>query len=333
MRSEKLAINPLLFVPKPFGINMGRFFVVAVTFLLLVTSQQTLAQSENLKTWNDVISEYSDTGTLGGISVSLDGNMSNDSNTMSGDEWPSLVEVYTATWCENCVTTQGIINSLNLSEGKSMMKVHYHRFIAEVQDPFGSQITDDRWIERYGPTSRLTNSYGYENIAPSKVFDGERIHTGTTKSSDSLDFDYQTSFDKGSSIDVSTFSATLSWTKSSEINEFSWNISTPSLDSKYVIEPMIFIIEDEGYFPEGGNGEKYYHHILRDIIPLSSIDGNISAEFNNAYDGNDLSAVLVFDWNNNNPDDGLLGAIPFPSSVIFVSLFIAIFYSRDKYSN
>ena len=333
MRSERLAINPLLFVPKPFGINMNRFFVVAVTFLLLETSQQTLAQSENVKTWNDVVSEYSDTGTLGGISVSLDENMSNDSNTMSGDEWPSLVEVYTATWCENCVTTQGIIDSLNLSEGKSMMKIHYHRFIAEVQDPFGSQITDDRWIERYGPTSRLTNSYGYENIAPSKVFDGERIHTGTTKSSDSLDFDYQTSFDKGSSIDVSTFSATLSWTKSSEINEFSWNISTPSLDSKYVIEPMIFIIEDEGYFPEGGNGEKYYHHILRDIIPLSSVDGNISAEFNNAYDGNDLSAVLVFDWNNNNPDDGLLGAIPFPSSVIFVSLFIAIFYSRDKYSN
>ena len=64
MRSEKLAINPLLFVPKPFGINMRRFFVVAVTFLLLVTSQQTSAQSENLKTWNDVISEYSDTGTL-----------------------------------------------------------------------------------------------------------------------------------------------------------------------------------------------------------------------------------------------------------------------------
>ena len=330
MRSERLAINPLLFVPKPFGINMNRFFVVAVTFLLLVTSQQTLAQSENLKTWNDVISEYSDTGTLGGISVSLDENMSNDSNTMSGDEWPSLVEVYTATWCENCVTTQGIIDSLNLSEGKSMMKIHYHRFIAEVQDPFGSQITDDRWIERYGPTSRLTNSYGYENIAPSKVFDGERMHTGTTKSSDSLDFDYQTSFDKGSSIDVSTFSATLSWTKSSEINEFSWNISTPSLDSKYAIEPMIFIIEEEGYFPEGGNGEKYYHHILRDIIPLSSTDGNISVDFNMAYDGEDLTAVLVFDWNYDNPEDGLLSAIPFPSAVIFVSLFIAIFYPRNK---
>ena len=56
MLLDKLAINPLLFVRKPFGINMNRFFVVAVTFLLVVMSQQTVAQSDNLKTWNDVVS-------------------------------------------------------------------------------------------------------------------------------------------------------------------------------------------------------------------------------------------------------------------------------------
>ena len=77
MHLEILAINPLLFVSKPFRINMNRFFVVAVTFLLLATSQQTAAQSENLKTWNDVISEYSDTGTLGGVSIPLDSNLTN----------------------------------------------------------------------------------------------------------------------------------------------------------------------------------------------------------------------------------------------------------------
>ena len=74
---------------------MNRFFVVAVTFLLLATSQQTSAQSENLRTWNEVISEYSDTGTLGGVSIPLDSNITNNSNTMLGDEWPSLIEVYT----------------------------------------------------------------------------------------------------------------------------------------------------------------------------------------------------------------------------------------------
>ena len=92
---------------------------------------------------------------------------------------------------------------------------------------------------------------------------------------------------------------------------------------------MIFIIEDEGYFPEGGNGEEYYRHILRDIIPLSSVDGNISFDYNIAYDGDDLTAVLVFDWFFDNPEEGLASAIPFPSSVIFVSLFIAIFSSRS----
>ena len=330
MRSKLLAINPLLFVCKPLRINMNRFFVVAVTFLLLATSQQTSAQSENLRTWNEVISEYSDTGTLGGVSIPLDSNITNNSNTMMGDEWPSLIEVYTATWCINCVTTQNIIDSLSIPEEESVMKIHYHRFFAETQDPFGSEKTDDRWIDRYGPASRVTSIYEYENIAPSKVFDGERLHTGTTKFSESLEIDYQTSLDKGPSIDISTLSATLSWTNSSGSNEFSWNISTPSLSDKYTIEPMIFIIEDEAYFPEGGNGEKYYHHILRDIIPLSSTDGNISVDFNMAYDGEDLTAVLVFDWNYDNPEDGLLSAIPFPSAVIFVSLFIAIFYPRNK---
>ena len=331
--SKQLTINHLLFVTEPFRNIMRSFFVTMIVFLLVLTPQQSLASSENIKTWNDVISNYSDTGTLGGISVPLDGDNSSDSNTMAGDEWPSLVEVYTATWCENCVTTQGIIDSLTLPEGKSMLKIHYHRFIAEVQDPFGSQTTDDRWIERYGPTSKLTNSYGYENIAPSKVFDGERIHTGTTKSSESLEFDYQNSFDKGSSLDVSEFSATLSWTNSSGNNEFSWNISTPSLNNKYIIEPMILIIEDVGYFPEGGNGEKYYHHILRDVIPLSTIDGNISIDFNDAYDGNDLTAVLIFDWNYDNSDDGIMSAVPFPSIVVFTSFFVALFYNRNDKSD
>ena len=154
---------------------MSRFFVILVAFLLLVTSQQTSAQSENLKTWNDVISEYSDTGTLGGVSISLDSNFTNYSTTMMGDEWPSLIEVYTATWCTNCVTTQNIVDSLSIPDGESVMKIHYHRFIAETQDPFGSQKTDDRWIDRYGTTSRLSNIYEYENLAPSKIFDGAKF--------------------------------------------------------------------------------------------------------------------------------------------------------------
>ncbi len=314
----------------PFGMDMKQLYVVIVSIFLMITSQQTLAQSENMKTWNDVVSEYSDTGTLGGVSLQLDGNLTNSSNTMMGEEWPSLIEVYTATWCTNCVTTQNFIDSLSVPDNESVMKIHYHRFIGETQDPFGSQETDDRWIERYGTTSRLNNVYEYENLAPSKIFDGERLHIGTTKTTESLQVDYQVSLDRGPSIDISGFSSTLSWTNISGINEFSWNISTPSLGDKYTIEPMIFIIEDQGYFPEGGNGEKYYRHILRDIIYLPSIDGVIFADFNGAYDGNDLTAVLVFDWNHDNPDQGFVGSLPFPSLMAFSSIFIAIFVPRNK---
>lgn len=96
---------------------------------------------------------------------------------------------------------------------------------------------------------------------------------------------------------------------------------------------MILIIEDVGYFPEGGNGEKYYHHILRDVIPLSTIDGNISIDFNDAYDGNDLTAVLIFDWNYDNSDDGIMSAVPFPSIALFTSFFIALFYNRNDKSD
>ena len=52
-----------------------------------------------------------------------------------------------------------------------------------------------------------------------------------------------------------------------------------------------------------------------------------------AYDGDDITAVLVFDWNYDNPDDGLLSALPFPSAVVFVSLFIAIFFHALVFKN
>ena len=63
--SKQLTINHLLFVTEPFRNIMRSFFVTMIVFLLVLTPQQSLASSENIKTWNDVISNYSDTGTLG----------------------------------------------------------------------------------------------------------------------------------------------------------------------------------------------------------------------------------------------------------------------------
>ncbi len=324
--------------------NFRRFIMTSmrtltVTLLLLFFAQQSFAESDEIETWHNVISDSTDTGTLGGVSISLSGNNTSfESNEMMAEEWPQLIEVYTATWCLNCVQTEAVTNSLIIPDDESIMQVHYHRFIAETQDPFGSQATDDRWVERYGQTSQIAGSF--ERIAPSNVFDGERLHIGTSPQSDSLTTDYQISLEAGTSIDDSSSIelldsfAKLSWSNESGENLFSWNISTPSLSEFYTISPMLFFVEEVGYFPEGGNGEEYYHHILRDVVELTSSGssfsntGQISIDHNSAYDGDDLSAVLVFDWHYNNDEDGAFDALPYPSAVIFVSFFAASLYSR-----
>ncbi|MDA7555036.1 hypothetical protein N8809_00110 [Euryarchaeota archaeon] len=302
---------------------MTRVRAIVVTLFLIFLAQQSFAESDNIKTWHNVISDSTDTGTLGGVSISLSEEY--QSNTMAAEEWPHLIEVYTATWCENCVQTEAITNSLSTADNESIMQIHYHRFIAETQDPFGSQETDDRWVERYGQSSMVAD--GYERIAPSNVFDGERLHTGTSPVSDSLENDYQTSLETSPSIEYSDFIASLDWSNESGTDTFSWNISTPSLSESYTISPKLFFIEDVGYFPEGGNGEEYYHHILRDVVDLSSQEGEISIDYNPAYDGDDLSVILVFDWHYNN-DEGFFGALPFPNLIVFISLFMAALHSR-----
>mgnify|MGYP001591786338 FL=1 len=306
---------------------MTRVRAIVVTLFLIFLSQQSFAESDNIKTWHNVLSDSTDTGTLGGVSISLSENVSSDSNTMSSAEWPHLIEVYTATWCTNCVRTEAITNSLILSDNESIMQIHYHRFIAEVQDPFGSQETDDRWVDRYGKSSDIAGDL--ERIAPSNVFDGERLHVGTTFSSDSLDTDYQISFDTAPSIEYSDFSATLNWFNESDTDRFSWNISTPSLTESYTLSPKLFFIEEVGYFPEGGNGEEYYHNILRDIVDLPSQEGEILVDYNSAYDGTDLSVVLVFDWHYND-DSGAFSALPFPNLIVLVSLFVAALHPRKN---
>ena len=55
-----------------------------------------------------------DGGTIG---FTTHWNLSSNNDTVENhsynvDEMPILVEIYTATWCTNCVTTQGIMLSL-----------------------------------------------------------------------------------------------------------------------------------------------------------------------------------------------------------------------------
>jgi len=96
------------------------------------------------------------------------------------------------------------------------------------------------------------------------------------------------------------------------------------------IQPMIYFIEDVGYFPEGGNGADYYHHILRDVVKLPAISGQIPVEHIAAFDGDDLSAVLVFNWFSPEVenDNSFTAALPAPALSLLLPLFGAALLPR-----
>ena len=68
------------------------------------------------------------------------------------------------------------------------------------------------------------------------------------------------------------------------------------------------IVEDTAFFPEGSNGEEYYHRILRDVIPL----GNNSIEYilPQAWDDDDVSILIVLDWQESQSEETFLEVIP-----------------------
>ena len=69
-------------------------------------------------------------------------NNSNSSQSLSN--LPIIAEDYTATWCENCVKAEHALDDI-ANESGNILKMHYHRYIGETQDPFGSQESDEYW--------------------------------------------------------------------------------------------------------------------------------------------------------------------------------------------
>ena len=125
-----------------------------VLIALIVIPMQSSAATESL--WDDArITDEIGTkyGTIGGISIELS-NTTYEESTSGITDLPSIVEVYTATWCSNCIKTEQALDDAigNLD----VTRIHYHRHLYETLDPFGSNSTDSRWVENYGAGSLLS---------------------------------------------------------------------------------------------------------------------------------------------------------------------------------
>ena len=123
------------------------FLVVA---FILTPAISIATDSSNIETWENA--RYNqNSGTLGGISISLSNDSSVHQSTMNIEDFPTIIETYTATWCENCVMVEQKRNEAIGNNNATV--IHYHRHYYETQDPFGDNSTEDRWELNYGASS------------------------------------------------------------------------------------------------------------------------------------------------------------------------------------
>ena len=218
---------------------------------------------------------------FGGVHV-----FANDSynSSMRFDQMPAIVEDYTATWCANCVEVEHALN--DVEENESMQQYHFHRYINENEDPLGSQEGDDRWIARYG-----------DRLAPTVIFNGTLMQMGSVPDSESLQNDFTSNL-RNHPLNLGEGTSSLTYTAptngSSAIVTWNLVVNMENFPANSTIKSSIWVVEDIAYFPEGSNGENYYHESVRSIIELGSeLSGTKEITLPQAYDGDDLEIHLI----------------------------------------
>ena len=253
-------------------------------------------------------------------------NDTGENHSYNVDEMPILVEIYTATWCTNCVTTQGIMNE---AIGDSDVEIiHYHRHWFEPRDPFGSNSTEERWTNTYGHAVTLNG--GAPRLAPTKVVDGERMHYGSRANSDSLMDDYTASLSKEPN-GLLNGNISLNLHQVEDFISLDWDISSLAIatQEEYSLEPWILLIEEEAYFPDGSNGLETYEHVLLEALSLDSSEnssGVTEVPLPSLWDGDDLKVALLVDWLVEYSPSG--SPLPPPSIVYLLTSLVAMAYVR-----
>ena len=329
-----------------------------VLIALIVMPIQASAATDSL--WDDArIADEAGTqsGTIGGLSIEMS-NTTFAESTSDILDLPSIVEVYTATWCSNCVKTEQALDDAIVD--LEVTRIHYHRHLYETLDPFGSNSTDSRWVETYGAGSLLSTERsmmasdggiikipGTERSAPSKVFDGERMYTGISTKSNSLLTDYSTALALGSShpfatngsisLEVSA-SVTLPVKNQSENHtgeivdySFQWDISLWSeADFPWEVNSWLMFVEHSAYYPEGSNGKVNYSHVLHEAVNIgNSHAGSIAIVPPEPWDGDDMSVVMVVDWESHGGSKSE-NSLPAPGVATLLCMLAALVPRRDR---
>jgi hypothetical protein len=196
-------------------------------------------------------------------------------------------------------------------EGEDATVLVHHRYIGESQDPFGSQEGDDRWIELYGETSKEAAN-GLERAAPTVVFDGYRFVAGSAPTGESLESDYAGMFaDQHAYRSWNGVESNFTWTGDNSTGTLTWKMDIhPTAPDGLTWTHRLMAVEHSGYFPDGSNGLEHYDDVVRAVIDLDATLQDDGTEWGGeqaitlpaAYDGDDLSLVVIHEWHRILPD-------------------------------
>ncbi len=309
-----------------------RITTVVAAALLLSSLTTTVSSSEGSSMWDDARLGVNG-GTVGAIAISLGNGTNISETTVIEENFAPVVEVYTATWCTNCVYTE---NSLDEAIGDTeVFMIHYHRHKYEALDPFGSNSTEHRWESTYGDGSYAASEPSDTRVAPSNVFFGERLHWGTRASSSSLVNDYSTSLATGPTSHF-TGPATFSTSQTEQGSlQVTWDLSGLEYQCMdgggscptIALSPWVMFIEDSIHYPEGTNGLDYYIHVLHEAYEFDGLNDTATLDSPVAWDGDDLSVVLLIDWSYPHEPDSPL---PAPGMLATLACMIAAAASRRQ---
>ena len=259
---------------------MRRLATLTIIFLILAMA---------LPTSNAKPAEPTNTGAVFGGQHALIDNLTTDSSPI--DQLPAIAEDFTATWCDNCLQAEAVLDDLE-SEGL-VQKYEFHRS-PDHEDPLGDDFASAYLTQRY-----------QVSVPPMVAFNGTIKKAGTLPDSDSLESDYRAMIATplGMGDGVSSFA----WTPKANCNcdipdgygIINWNLDLDmSLYPDMMLNVNAWFVEDTAQFSDGGNGAGSYHDIVRNITDLGGeLSGTATVEIPLAYDGNDLEVHLVYVMN------------------------------------
>ena len=203
----------------------------------------------------------------------------------------AVVEVYTATWCENCVYVEHALEELYVNGLITPYHIH-----STLSDPFGDEGLEQRFRDRY---VHLTD---YSHSPPGTVFNGTMKKAGSVPDSDVHDNEHDNRIEEFTGLaqhDLGLGAGTtmFSWTPTTNTSgTIAWalDINDTHLENM-TLNVVAWIVEAAADY-DGSNGQGTYPHIVRDMVSLGSeTEGTGTLTLPAPHDGEDLQIHLLYE--------------------------------------